>query len=361
LSTDGPQKCGSNKSRKKVYGKKKPAASSPPVPEHERHGDIEFDFLVETVQSRLQGVTLDDAVNDILGNTIKEKPDAAGGSGSGSGEISEVNTPSDGKDAEPVLDAAPESLDKPQAKQTTKQKKARSPTPYTGYVDDKTVNLYVRPILDEAVSPIAMKGVQEFAHWARGPGGCFRVDKIAEGSYGEVYQLRLRDDLSNREMSKSKLAKLKAYDAGVFKIVPLRAQRGPGSKKFTTVEEIVSEVRLLKLLDPVPGFVRFREVHVVQGRFPDTYQRAWAEYSRTKDDCFNPDPAKKSSYPDLQLWAILEMDYAGHELEKFTFSTVSQIYDMFWGVALGLARAEQLSRFEVGNYPNPGGHNVRAC
>jgi serine/threonine-protein kinase haspin len=173
------------------------------------------------------------------------------------------------------------------------------------------------------------------------------VDKIAEGSYGEVYQLRLREDLSTLEISKSRLSKLKAYDAGVFKIVPLRAKRGPGSKKFTTVDEIVSEVRLLKLLDPVPGFVRFREVHVVQGRFPAPYQRAWTEYSKTKDDCFNPDPAKKASYPDSQLWAVLEMDYAGHELEKCTFSTVSQIYDMFWGVALGLARAEQLSRFEV--------------
>ena len=227
------------------------------------------------------------------------------------------------------------------------QKKKKQSKTLSGYIDDLAIHSYAKPILEEATSPLASTGVQQFQHWARGAGDRFTVEKIAEGSYGEVYQLHLSEDLTKRDISKSKLSKLKAYDAGVFKIVPLRAQKGPGSKKFTSVDEIVSEVQLLKLLDPVPGFARFREVHVVQGRFPDAYQRAWDKYRDTSDDCFNPDPRLKKSYPDTQLWAILEMDNAGHELEKFHCSSVSQIYDVFWGVALGLARAEQLSGFEV--------------
>ncbi|KAF3894852.1 hypothetical protein GTR04_2860 [Trichophyton interdigitale] len=40
------------------------------------------------------------------------------------------------------------------------------------------------------------------------------------------------------------------------------------------------------------------------------------------------------------------MENAGFELEKFKFSSVFQVYDVFWGVALALARAEQYASFE---------------
>lgn len=175
----------------------------------------------------------------------------------------------------------------------------------------------------------------------------FHVVKLAEGSYGEVYKLHLRDEASRPLVSKSKLARLRAYGDGVFKVVPLRAQSGPGSRKFTSVDEIVSEAKMLKYLDPIPGFARFREIHVVQGRFPETFQSAWGHYKETKDDCWNPDPSNKKAYPDSQLWAIIEMDDAGCELEKFSWSSIFQIYDIFWGVAMALARAEEYAMFEV--------------
>ncbi|KAL2369593.1 hypothetical protein RJ035_006290 [Blastomyces gilchristii] len=226
-------------------------------------------------------------------------------------------------------------------------KSKRRPRRSSGWIEDLKLNSYVRPILKEATSPISSRGVQSFASWARRAGDMFTVEKIAEGSYGEVYQLRLSKDISKCNLSKSRLARLKVYKDGVFKIIPLRAQRGVGSKKFTTVQEIVSEVQLLKLLDSIPGFARFREVHVVQGRFPDTYQQAWTQYKQTNaSECFNPDPSKAKSYPDTQLWAVLEMDNAGCELEKFPWSSIFQVYDIFWGVALALARAEQFAAFE---------------
>ncbi|KKZ59989.1 hypothetical protein EMCG_00831 [[Emmonsia] crescens] len=229
----------------------------------------------------------------------------------------------------------------------TEVKPKRKPRRSSGWIEDLKLNNYVRPILKEATSSISSRGIQRFASWARRAGNMFTVEKIAEGSYGEVYQLRLSRDISKCNLSKSRLARLKAYQDGVFKIIPLRAQRGVGSKRFTTVQEIVSEVQLLKLLDPIPGFARFREVHVVQGRFPDTYQQAWTRYSQTDgNDCLNPDPGKAKSYPDTQLWAVLEMDNAGYELEKFPWSSTFQVYDIFWGVALALARAEQFAAFE---------------
>ncbi|KAK2740640.1 hypothetical protein FQN57_006009 [Myotisia sp. PD_48] len=211
------------------------------------------------------------------------------------------------------------------------------------FVDDEKAASYVHTILNEGMSSISRGGIQQFDKWSGRALDIFDVHKIAEGSYGEVYQLHVRDGISVRS---GRLSKLRTYSDGVFKIVPLRAQSGAGSKKFTTVNEIVAEIQLLKLLDQIPGFARFREIHVVQGRFPPAYQAAWNKYSQTMDDCFNPDPSKKKSYPDNQLWAILEMENAGSELEKFKFDSVFQIYDVFWGITLALARAEQYACFE---------------
>jgi serine/threonine-protein kinase haspin len=173
------------------------------------------------------------------------------------------------------------------------------------------------------------------------------VVKLAEGSYGEVYKLKLRENVCEKDISKSRLARLRAYGDGVFKVVPLRAQSGPGSKKFTSIEEIMAEIKMLKYLDPIPGFARFREIHVVQGRFPRAFQEAWDQYKKTKDDCLNPNPSSKRAYPDSQIWGIVEMDDAGCELEKFSWSSIFQVYDIFWGVAMALARAEEYALFEV--------------
>ncbi|RAL04074.1 uncharacterized protein BO80DRAFT_462218 [Aspergillus ibericus CBS 121593] len=239
---------------------------------------------------------------------------------------------------------APEGTTEGGRRSTRKDKPA--PRVSSGCVTDEKANSYVQSILNEALSPVAAQSVQKFGSWAARAGNLLEVVKIAEGSYGEVYKLRLREELCKKEMSKSKLARLKAYGDGVFKVVPLRAQSGPGSKKFTSIEEIVSEVKMLKYLDPIPGFARFREIHVVQGRFPESFQKAWDHYKRTKDDCLNPNPSSKRAYPDSQLWAIIEMDDAGCELEKFAWSSIFQIYDIFWGVAMALARAEEYALFE---------------
>ncbi|KAL3460477.1 hypothetical protein BJX64DRAFT_263201 [Aspergillus heterothallicus] len=214
------------------------------------------------------------------------------------------------------------------------------------YISNEESNSYVRALLDETLSPVAAPGIQKFDAWADRAGEMLEVVKLAEGSYGEVYKLRLREEICQKEISKSKLARLRAYGDGVFKVVPLRAQSGPGSKKFTSIEEIVAEIKMLKYLDPIPGFARFREIHVVQGRFPRAFQQAWDRYKKTKDDCLNPNPSSKRAYPDSQIWGIIEMDDAGCELEKFSWSSIFQVYDVFWGVAMALARAEEYALFE---------------
>ncbi|KAJ0426489.1 hypothetical protein BJY00DRAFT_298089 [Aspergillus carlsbadensis] len=235
------------------------------------------------------------------------------------------------------------------SKSTSKKNAKKEKLPQqvsSDYVSNEKATSYVRSILNEAVSPVVAQGIQRFDAWAARAGEMLEVVKLAEGSYGEVYKLKLRENVCEKEISKSKLARLRAYGDGVFKVVPLRAQSGPGSKKFTSIEEIVAEIKMLKYLDPIPGFARFREIHVVQGRFPQAFQEAWDQYKKTKDDCLNSNPSSKRAYPDSQIWGIVEMDDAGCELEKFSWSSIFQVYDIFWGVAMALARAEEYALFE---------------
>ncbi|KMU81097.1 hypothetical protein CISG_02475 [Coccidioides immitis RMSCC 3703] len=313
----------------------------------------EADNLVETLQEKLAGITLEEQSPKKL--WTKKRPrigvQIRQASPSADDKLEEENCKvstnaavtqnHDTEERHREAQAETPKPDETEKEQKGNKRKVIKSQPQARKSD--LVNHYVRPILEEAMST---REVEDFDTWAERAGDMFDVEKIAEGSYGEVYQLRVRQDISRRELSKSKAARLKAYDNGVFKIVPLRAQRGAGSKKFTSIQEIVAEVQMLKLLDAIPGFARFRDVHVVQGRFPASYQEAWTRYSETRDDCYNPDPSKKKSYPDNQVWAILEMDNAGYELEKFDCSSIFQIYDIFWGVALGLARAEQFAAFE---------------
>jgi serine/threonine-protein kinase haspin len=253
----------------------------------------------------------------------------------------------DSKAAQPEATTTQEEIDTVPSRERAAGRKTPTARRSSGFVHDTKANAYVRPILNEALSSISSQSIQIFSTWASRSATMFHVAKLAEGSYGEVYKLHLHEEGSRPAVSKSKLARLRAYGDGVFKVVPLRAQSGPGSKKFTSIDEIVSEVKMLKYLDPIPGFARFREVHVVQGRFPETFQAAWDHYKKTKDDCMNPNPANKKAYPDSQLWAIIEMDDAGCELEKFPWTSTFQIYDIFWGVAMALARAEEYALFEV--------------
>ncbi|KAI5296780.1 hypothetical protein KEM55_005609, partial [Ascosphaera atra] len=261
-------------------------------------------------------------------------------------------------DREPIKDEQ-----QGQPKEEPKQSPQSSPAPpkprrlsFSGLITDPSLTAYVSPILAQAASPLASAGIQTFASWAaKTSSRFFTVVKIAEGSYGEVYQLKLRKDVLKAEAatlkSKKMVARIRSYADVIFKIVPLRAQKGAGAKKFTSVADLTSELRLMKALDLIPGFARFREVHVVQGRFPAPYQAAWDAFAKEfPEDCLNPDPRKKRSFPDGQLWAILEMDDAGAELEKKLFKGsvkgAFEVYDIFWGTCMALARGEGVMGLE---------------
>lgn len=194
---------------------------------------------------------------------------------------------------------------------------------------------YIRPLLVEAGS----NDVVDFKEWANRLSKKFRVVKLAEGSFGEVFKLRGK----SRDVTAAPV--LDACGGCILKVVPLLADSGPGSKdcNTTSIAGIVRESKLLKIMDVVPGFTRFRKLHVVQGKYPDSFLEAFRDFKDEGKDCENEDPERFSS---KQVFAVIEMDDAGFDLDSLRKPSVFQVHDIFWSVVILLANAEDQVEFE---------------
>lgn len=191
---------------------------------------------------------------------------------------------------------------------------------------------YTSLLIAESPKP---KGLCDFLLWAERVAGAFRVMKVAEGSYGEVFKLGRRTTPQD----------LNAYEGCIFKLIPLRAKSGP-SKGQTSLEALVREVRMLKHMDPIPGFARFRDITVLQGPYPGSFTEAYNQYNaRRAVTAANPRP---STYANEQLWAMIEMDDGGRDLEVLKAPSAYQVYDIFWLTCCALSYAEEYAEFEVG-------------
>jgi serine/threonine-protein kinase haspin len=167
----------------------------------------------------------------------------------------------------------------------------------------------------------------------------FKVVKVGEGSYGEVFKL----DTSAQSPTAAGRKKTAQGDC-IFKLIPLRA-KGNQSSNHTCLDALVREVRMLKLMDPVPGFARFRDLTVLQGRYPASFAQAFHDYKSVEaNDSTSLEP---SDYPEKQLWVMIEMDDAGRDLESLKTPSAYQIFDIFWLTCCALSFAEEYTEFEV--------------
>ncbi|KAH7044031.1 hypothetical protein B0J12DRAFT_577970 [Macrophomina phaseolina] len=218
---------------------------------------------------------------------------------------------------------------------------------------------YTKPLLRLCADKKGRKRPTSFSLWAASLEPYFHIRKIAEASYGEVYRLSL----------KAAHPELSASDESVLKIIALKPppenRPDPSKKKskkqhaleekiegMSSVEGVASEIRLLKRMAHVPGFTNFRDVRVLQGRPSQSFARAWSEWNEGREQdkmSIFPDPARKGSYDDDQLWAVIEMQDAGTDLENVSMNDVGGVFgvwDVFWSVALALAKGEEEARFE---------------
>ncbi|KAK5113009.1 hypothetical protein LTR85_011031 [Meristemomyces frigidus] len=197
-----------------------------------------------------------------------------------------------------------------------------------------------------------------FAAWSAQLSTHFTLTKIAEASFGEVYRLSLLEQLPG----------LSRTDESVFKVIALKSPSAtlPKDKKkrkamlkraeaMSKPEDVANEVRLLQRMSSIPGFTNFRDVRILQGRPGALFNDAFRAYNVTqkaneKDPSIFPDPAKKGSYSDEQLWAVIEMQDAGTDLERLVemghCMSVWSVWDVFWQVVLTLAKGEEGAEFE---------------
>ena len=244
---------------------------------------------------------------------------------------------------------------------------ASSTTPVEIYAD------YVAPLLKLCKDPEGRIAPRPFQPWADSVDEHLHITKIAEASYGEVYRLSPRD----RQLRLSKAAD------SVVKVIALKppadveTRRTKAQEKrinnMSAAEDVAGEGHLLQRMSDVPGFANFRECRVFQGQTPTQFVKAWRDFNRNVKKSQFPDPGRRGSYEDAQLWAVLEMEDAGRDLENLcenrllddddgdgddsneetdsfnmaNLRSIWGIWDIFWGVALAVAKGEEWARFEV--------------
>ncbi|ORY12925.1 hypothetical protein BCR34DRAFT_562832 [Clohesyomyces aquaticus] len=230
---------------------------------------------------------------------------------------------------------------------------------------------YVSPLL-----PLSDRGsIMHFSQWSSELDPHFEVTKFAEASFGEVYRLTVKNSLPNSPgESVLKIMAIKSPPNAYLHNIgcpPTRSRRNAITAEIlaethkeaaareekdegkSEVGDIRSEVLLLQNLNPIPGFTNFRELTILQGRPSPSFSNAWKAWNkarhRGKKSVF-PDPSKKSSYDETQLWAVIEMQDAGIDCERLMerggISTIWEVWDVFWGVCLSVAKAEEGCRFE---------------
>ncbi|KAK6441621.1 hypothetical protein LTR95_002159 [Oleoguttula sp. CCFEE 5521] len=214
------------------------------------------------------------------------------------------------------------------------------------------------PLLDLTAHDIC-----SFTDWASQLAEHFFLSKIAEASFGEVYRLTLRPDIpfdSTTSMLRSqesvlKVVALKAAEKTLPKSKRERERALTKAAAMSKLEDVASEVRLLQRMTSIPGYTNFRDVRVLSGRPVQPFISAWKSYNAgqkaaKKDMSIFPDPAKKASYSEDQLWAVIEMQDAGTDLERLVeqdqCNDIWTIWDIFWQTVIALAKGEEAAEFE---------------
>ncbi|TKA70443.1 hypothetical protein B0A49_06647 [Cryomyces minteri] len=215
---------------------------------------------------------------------------------------------------------------------------------------------HVQPLLRLCSDSSKRFGPTSFESYAASREKEFKITKIAEASYGEVYRLSLKKPRSGFSSSDEwviKFIPLQAPPALFKHIQDLRARRKARetSASMSAVADVTSEVKVLDRMTNVPGFTNFRDIEVLRGRPAKAFVTAWQDFNTAqraagRSESVLADPGLESSYDDDQLWAAIEMQDAGEDLERFKVENVFQSWDVFWGVALALAKAEKYARFE---------------
>jgi serine/threonine-protein kinase haspin len=169
-----------------------------------------------------------------------------------------------------------------------------------------------------------------------------KIEKIAEASYAEVYRVS-----NDRGTSIIKVIRLRSPIKAKTKT---QVRSGLVDEEPHAEEDINGELQISEWLADIPGFVVYKERYVVQGKATrqllETHQTFHRKMKRQDPGRaqFYPSPSR---YLDDTRFLVVELGDAGTALEDWKLTSETQLWDIFFLVAIALARAEDLAMFEV--------------
>lgn len=218
------------------------------------------------------------------------------------------------------------------------------------YADVKPPSNYYRSLLEATGATDFIR----FDHWEESTKGTLTILKIGDGSYADVYKFAERKNP-------------RQYVIG--KLIPIRPEKQTWDD-MTTIEDAMTEIRLLDSVTEIPGFVEYRGAHVLYGPLPATITRPTNKFNeaRKKETATSQNRTGRSTFPDDQVWLLLEMSDAGQDLDTLLEKAprdspiplsmdrvgntrkpcldVRQTRDLFWATATALAHGEDQAQFE---------------
>lgn len=170
-----------------------------------------------------------------------------------------------------------------------------------------------------------------------------RIEKFAEASYSEVYRIT-----NERGTSVIKVIRL---ESPIKPQTKAQQRSGLVDEEPHSEDDLNGELQISELVADIPGFVIYKEKYLVEGKTTpallDTHQTFHRRVKRKDPERlqFYPSPSR---YLTNTRFLVVELGDAGTALEDLEVVTVDQVWDIFLGITVALARAENLIGFEVG-------------
>lgn len=174
-----------------------------------------------------------------------------------------------------------------------------------------------------------------------------RIVKIAEASYAEVYRV-------SNERGTS-IIKVIRMESPIKPQTKAQQKSGLVDEEARSESDVNGELKISEWLADIPGFVVYKERYIVQGKtckeLLETHQAFHKKAKRQDPDRlqFYPSPSR---YLDDTKFLVVELGDAGTALENFDLESADQLWDIFFHVAIALARAEAHIEFEVSRLIN---------
>jgi serine/threonine-protein kinase haspin len=180
--------------------------------------------------------------------------------------------------------------------------------------------------------------IKDFPTYGLSMAKYYYCTKIAEGGFSDVYTFEPKDTIAATQVQNE--------GGSVLKIVFFNLDPPDGNGDWPYLALVLHEVKVLRRLSEVPGFVHCRGVRIAQGNYPDILSDTFEDFKKIAPlaEAQNPNPAQEPLQD--KLYAILEMSNVGKPIEYLDQLTCFQAFDIFWTVTLSLATAEALLEFE---------------